>query len=430
MMRKTFSTILLVSTLVLVLSAGVMAEEEIELTVAAGSVGQELELTEEAAERFEEEHPNVEVEVLDTPELADDRRGLYLQYLEAESAKVDVYQIDVIWPGELASHFVDLNEYGAEEVADEHFDPIIENNTVDGELVAIPWFTDAGLLYYRTDLLEEYGYDGPPETWEELEEMAKTIQEGEREDNEDFWGYVWQGDVYEGLTCNALEWIHSNGGGTIINDDQEITINNEKAVEAIEMAADWPGEISPNGVVEMAEESARKHWEAGNAAFMRNWPFAYPLGNEEDKEIAGKFDVAPLPAGDRGQSATLGGWNLAVSKYSEHTEEAAELALFMASYEEQKIRAVEGSFQPTIEELYEDEDVIEANPFFERLYDVFVNAVPRPSTPTGDQYSEVSELSYQAIHDVITGEEDAQSALEYLELELIDKTGFAVDDVD
>ncbi|MFW6030700.1 MAG: ABC transporter substrate-binding protein, partial [Halanaerobiales bacterium] len=140
-MKKFFGTILLLSVVVLVFSAGVLAEEEIELTIAAGSVGQELELTQEAAERFEEEHPNVKVEVLDTPELADDRRGLYLQYLEAESSKVDVYQVDVIWPGELASHFVDLNEYGADEVTDKHFDAIIENNTVDGELVAIPWFT-------------------------------------------------------------------------------------------------------------------------------------------------------------------------------------------------------------------------------------------------------------------------------------------------
>src|SRR5690606_21411290 len=108
--------------------------------------------------------------------------------------------------GILAEHLVDLNPYVGDAIND-YFPAIVENNTVDGALVGIPYFTDAGLLYYRTDLLEKYGYEGPPTTWAELEEMATTIQEGERgEGNPDFWGYVWQGAAYEGLTCNGLEW--------------------------------------------------------------------------------------------------------------------------------------------------------------------------------------------------------------------------------
>ncbi len=353
--------------------------------------------------------------------MSDDRKGLYLQYLEAESPNIDVFQIDVIWPGELSEHLLDLNEYGAEEVADMHFEAIIENNTVDGKLVAIPWFTDAGLLYYRTDLLEKYGYDGPPETWQELEEMAAVIQEGEREENPDFWGYVWQGNAYEGLTCNALEWIESNGGGTIINDDREVTINNEKAKTAVEMAASWVGEISPPGVTGLVEESSRKIFEAGNAAFLRNWPYVYALASQEDKATAGKFDVAPLPAGDSGESAaTLGGWNLAVNKYSEHPEIAADLALFIAGYKIQKLRAVEGSFNPTIKELYQDEEVLEANPFFASLYDVFINAVPRPSSQAGKQYGQISERFYQATYSVLNGESDVETAYSYLELEIED----------
>ena len=140
-----------------------------------------------------------------TPDLANDRLGLYLQFLEAKSPKVDVYQVDVIWPGDLAQHFIDLNEYGAEKVADKHFQEIVQNNTVNGRLVAIPWFTDAGLLYYRTDLLEKYDRK-VPETWTELQETAKYIMEKERAaGNPDFYGYVWQGNAYEGLTCDALE---------------------------------------------------------------------------------------------------------------------------------------------------------------------------------------------------------------------------------
>ncbi|MFP4370642.1 MAG: ABC transporter substrate-binding protein [Halanaerobium sp.] len=424
-MRKN---LLLVLALVFVIafSGAVVAEEDIELTIAGGAVGQEKELTEKAAEMYEEENPDVKVEVLDTPDLSNDRLGLYLQFLEAESSKVDVYQIDVIWPGDLAEHFIDFYDYGAEEIVDDHFEEIVDNNTTtDGRLVALPWFTDAGLLYYRKDLLEKYDRE-VPETWDELEETAKYIMEKEREDgNDDFYGYVWQGNAYEGLTCDALEWTFSNGGGKIVNDDQQITINNDKAIEIIDQAAGWVGDISPTGVTGMGEEDARSMYEAGNALFMRNWPYAYNLANEEGKPTAGNTDVAPLPAGDSGKSAaTLGGWNLGVSKYSEHREEAAELAMFLAGEEVQKMRAIEGSFNPTIKSLYEDEDVLEEVPFFGSLYEVFTNAVARPSTATAPRYNQVSELFYQSVHSVLTGESDAREAIEYLELELMDTTDF------
>jgi len=404
-----------------------VAQEKVVVTVAAGAVGQELELTREAAQRYMESHPDVEVRVIDTPDLATDRYGLYLQFFEARRSDIDVYQIDVIWPGDLAEHLLDLYEFGAKEIADKHFPAIVENNTVDGRLVGIPWFTDAGLLYYRTDLLEKYGLE-VPKTWAEFEEAARIIQEGERaEGNEDFWGFVWQGNAYEGLTCNALEWIYSNGGGTIISPDGVITINNPNAIEAIEMAARWVGTISPAGVTGFAEEDARSIFQSGNAAFMRNWPYAYALGQSEESVIAGKFDVAPLPAGRSGHgAATLGGWQLAVSKYSNNPEIAADVALFMASPEEQKIRAIKGSFTPTIMALYEDPEVLEATPFFATLYDVLINAVARPSTITAPNYNEISTLFFRAVHSVLTGAKDAASAFEELELELQALTGFEI----
>jgi trehalose/maltose transport system substrate-binding protein len=401
--------------------------EEVVLRIFAGNVGMEKELTEGAAQRFMEQNPGVTVEVVDTPNFVEDRLGTYLQLFEAQSPEGDVFQIDVIWPGDLAEHFVDLYEYGAADVVDEHFPAIVENNTVDGKLIGIPWFTDAGLLYYRTDLLEKYNLE-PPTTWDELEAAAQTIQDGERADgNPDFWGFVWQGNAYEGLTCDALEWVKSNGGGTVISPDSVITINNQNAIDILEQASGWVGTISPDGVTAFGEEEARAVWQAGNAAFMRNWPYAYSLGNADDSVIKGLFDVSPLPAGASGSgAATLGGWQLAVSKYSEHPEEAAALALFMASYEEQKVRAIEGSLNPTIMSLYEDADVLEATPFFGSLYDVFINAVARPSTATAPQYSDVSALFFNAVHSVLTGEADAATAMEELELDLEDQTGFPI----
>ncbi len=402
--------------------------DQVTVVVASGSVGMEMELSVKAAEMFEASHPNINVELLNSPDLADDRLGLYLQLFEAQSTEVDVLQVDVIWPGDLAEHLIDLNpyveKYGADFgiQLDDYFPAIVENNTVDGELVAIPWFTDAGLLYFRTDLLEKYGYAGPPATWDELTEMAQTIQDGERgEGNQDFWGFVWQGNAYEGLTCDALEWVASYGGGTVVSPDGVITINNENAAAALDRAASWVGSISPDGVTGMAEEDARAIWQSGNAAFMRNWPYAYSLGQGDDSQVVDLFDVSPLPAGEGGSpAATLGGWQLSVSEYSEHPDEAAQVALYFAGPEIQKLRAIEGSLNPTIQSLYQDEDILEAAPFFGSLYDVFTSAVARPSTVTAPQYAETSRIFFTNAHAVLTGDSDGQTAVENMEADLQD----------
>ncbi|MCB0111923.1 MAG: extracellular solute-binding protein, partial [Caldilineaceae bacterium] len=249
----------------------------------------------EEAVAYCEEQTGITIDVQNGPESATDRLALYLQFFGAGSGDIDLMQIDVIWPGILAEHLIDLRPYLSDEQYNSYFQAIVENNTVDGALVGIPWFTDAGLLYYRSDLLEKYGFDGPPETWAELEEMATTIQEGERADNSDFWGFVWQGAAYEGLTCDALEWQYSWNGGTIVEPDGTISINNENAAAAFDMAAGWVDNISPPGVVSYMEEDARGVWQGGNAAFMRNWPYAYALGNAEDSVIKDSFGVVPLP---------------------------------------------------------------------------------------------------------------------------------------
>jgi len=183
----------LVVTLIVGLPILSRAEEKIKITIATGAVGLEKELPDQALAMYMKDHPNIEAKSIDTPDSATDRLGLYLQFFQAKSPEVDVFQIDVIWPGDLAEHLIDMNQYGAAEVAKEHFPAIVQNNTVKGKLVGLPWFTDAGLMYYRTDLLEKYGYKEPPKTWDELEAMALKIQEGERKSNPDFWGFVWQG---------------------------------------------------------------------------------------------------------------------------------------------------------------------------------------------------------------------------------------------
>ncbi|MEZ4863227.1 MAG: ABC transporter substrate-binding protein [Caldilineaceae bacterium] len=368
------------------------------------------------------EQTGLDVEVVNGPESATDRIAQYLQFFSAQSSDVDVLMIDVIWPGILAEHLIDLSPYV--ENPDAYFQRIMQNNTVDGALVGIPWFTDAGILYYRTDLLEKYGYSAPPATWTELQEMATKIQEGERASNPDFWGFVWQGNAYEGLTCDALEWQVSNGGGEIVESDGTISINNEYAAAAFDQAAGWVNTISPPGVVSYQEEDARGVWQAGNAAFMRNWPYAYSLGNAEDSAIKGNIAVVPLPKGDGPDARnadTLGGWQMAVSKYSKNPEAAAQFAACIAGPEAQKLLALGDSKLPTIGDLYQDEEILAKNPFFSQLYDVFNGgAVARPSTVTSDKYNEVSTIYFTEVNKVLTGAQTGQQAVEAIESQLQD----------
>ncbi len=417
---KLLKSILIVSVIVM-LSVSAYAEKTL-ITVTSGQPNAvEADLMQELTEQFMKEHPDIEVRWQYGPRSATDLLGLYLQFFEAQSPEVDVMAIDVIWPGDLSNNLVDLYQFeGFKEAAKGHFSAIVKNNTVEGRLVGMPWMTDAGILYYRTDLLEKYGYSGPPETWDKLEEMAKTIQEGERENgNADFWGFVWQGNAYEGLTCNALEWIKSSGGGSVVEPDGTISVYNDEAIEAIERAAGWVGTISPPGVTGFMEEDARRAWQAGNAAFMRNWPYAYSLGNNEDSAVKGKFDVTNLPGAEPGMSAaTLGGWQIAISQYSEHPEAAAKVAMFLTSEKVQKARATELSILPTIKDLYKDEDVLEARPFMGKLYNVFTNAVARPSTATSPKYNQVSTLFFNAVYDVLVGRKEAGDVLAVLELDI------------
>jgi trehalose/maltose transport system substrate-binding protein len=289
---------------------------------------------------------------------------------------------------------------------------------VKGKLVAMPFFTDAGVLYYRTDLLEKYGYKEPPKTWEELAEMAKKIQDGERQaGHPDFQGFVFEGKASESVTCNAIEWIYSYGGGTIIDPDKKVTINNPNAIKALESAKAWVGTISPQGVVSYGEEEARNIWQAGNAAFMRNWPYAYALGQDPKSVISGKFAATVIPKGgaDGKNAACLGGWNLMVSAYSKNPEVAADLVRYLTSTAAQKKRAIELSQLPTRPEVYKDQDVLSKNPWFANAVEILNNAIARPSTVTGADYNQVSTIFFQSVNKVLTGGEAAPQAVSDVE---------------
>jgi trehalose/maltose transport system substrate-binding protein len=343
----------------------------------------------------------IDVQVVPRPTSSDESFSQYQRTFQGQSSDMDCGMIDVVWPGALAPHLVDLTDAISADMTD-FYDTIIQNNTIDGKLVGIPWFGDFGMLYYRTDLMEKYGYSAPPETWDELEEQAQKIMEGETGANPNFTGFVFQGNAYEGLTCNALEWLNSQGGGTIVDENNEVTLDTDPAKAALTRAQKWVGGIAPAGVTGYQEDQTLNAFQTGNAAFARNWPYMYSSNQSDASAVKGKFDVAPLPAqSGSDHSGTVGGWQIAVSNYSKNKEAAIEYAKYITSAEVQKFRAIITSFVPTRASVSEDADVLKALPFLETLADVV--RVTRPSRAAGENYNELSTDFFQGCNQILTG---------------------------
>ncbi|WP_374730037.1 ABC transporter substrate-binding protein [Nitratireductor rhodophyticola] len=409
---KTLATAIIGSSLLMYSASAA------ELNIVHGAIGKDNEVLRAELDRFEEQTGHT-VNIVSMPESTTDQFGQYKLWLAAQSSDIDVYRIDVIGAPQIAEHFIDLKEHTKDIIGD--FVPAaVESQTVGDKLVALPMFLGAPALYYRKDLLEKYN-EPVPKTWQQMTETARRIMNAEREaGNSDIWGFVFQGAAYEGLTCNAQEWIASFGGGRIVETDGSIGINNPKAVEALELAKSWIGSIAPEGVLNYKEEDARGLFQSGNAVFMRNWNYAYALAAGDDSPVKDSFAVTTLPVGAEGEksAATLGGWHLGVSKYSKHPEEAIELVRFLNNYDNQKERAIITSRPPTLNAVYADAEVGEAQEFIPLWKPVVDNALPRPSAATKRKYNEVSSEFWTAVHNTLSGDGSAEQNLRKLEARL------------
>jgi trehalose/maltose transport system substrate-binding protein len=348
----------------------------------------------------------IKVKLVPHPSASDAAYSQLARNFSAKSSSIDVAMLDVVWPGAFAPYLVNLKP-ALGKAAKHHAQGIITNDTVGGKLVAMPWFGDFGILYYRTDLLRKYGYSKPPTTWTALGTMARKIQNGERASNPNFYGFVYQGNSYEGLTCNALEWIASNGGGHMI-DSGKVTINNPRAVSILNLMRGWVGTISPRGVTSYQEEDARNVFAAGNAAFLRNWPYAYAAN--QDSPVKGKFSVTVLPHGPSGTSVgTVGGWQLAVSKYSKHKGAAIALVRYLTSAPVQRYDAIFNTNVPTIPAVAKIPAVVKANPYLKPEI-ANVTRVTRPARDLRAKYQQGSQIIYQDINQILNGQ-DAKNVL-------------------
>jgi trehalose/maltose transport system substrate-binding protein len=318
------------------------------------------------------------------------------------SGTIDSARIDVVWPGAFGQYLVDLKKSAGSLLSLEDKN-IVANDTIGGHVVALPYQGDFGMLYYRTDLLKKYGYSAAPTTWTQLTAMAKKIQDGEQKTNKNFHGFIFQGNAYEGLTCNALEWIASYGGGTIVDRKGNVTLDNAKAKAALKLAQSWIGTISPKGVTTYQESDTHGAFTAGDAAFARNWPYMTAIAEAAGSKVAGKWAVAPLPHGPGGKSyATVGGWQVAVSKFSKHPAAAIAWAKYYASKPAQVWRAVHSAIVPTMPSVGSVASVKKVMPFLSTVGNKEIR-VTRPSTVLKTKYNQGSTYIYQGVNQILNG---------------------------
>ncbi len=366
--------------------------------------------------RFEAETPH-KLQFIDLPRASDEKLSMLQQIFATKDGNVvDVMAIDVVWPGVLERHLLDLTDK-VKDLEPAFFPSVWQNNIVNGRIKGVPNFIDAGVLFYRTDLLEKHG-EQPPKTWQEMARIAAKVQDAERAaGSKNLHGFVFHGKAYEGLSCEALEWVSSFGGGSFVEPDGSVSANNPKAVAAFKLVASWIGTISPKGVLGYQEEEARAVFQNGDAVFMRNWPYAYLLSQDDSSPVKGKVGMMLLPSGGEGgrHAAALGGWQWAVSAYTKAPEASIALVRMLSDAQTQKQNFLQMGVSPSRLDVYEDPEVKAKGPHLVLLKEAFASAVARPSTATRGEYPKVSKAIWNAAYDTLSGRASAEAALADLE---------------
>jgi trehalose/maltose transport system substrate-binding protein len=341
-------------------------------------------------------------------------RRLYDDLFAAKADDIDVLELDIVWPGTLAKHLLDLGPMTGD--AREHFASAVGAFTVGGRLLAVPWYSNIGRLFYRRDLLEKYQM-AVPQTWDELVASARTLQERERAaGNSGFFGYVFEGRPSEGLTCQALEWFASHAGPGLIAVDGAVVVNNPMNKTALTKAVAWLGVISPMTLLDMNGEDSLRFFMDGKAAFVRYWSDGFGVLRAADSPVRGHVAMTDLPKGEDGgrRAGVIGGSGLAVSRYSKVPEIALDLIAWLTSAQEQKRRASVAGVGPSRPALYEDRDLVTLYPHYPALRQSVEAAILRPAGVTRAKYDEASEEFSEAVHRALLRRVDASKALDEL----------------
>jgi multiple sugar transport system substrate-binding protein len=356
--------------------------------------------------RFEKTHPQIKVELIEGPPDTDTREDMYSTSLLAQEGTYDLIYMDIIWVAKFAaSHWIiPLDKYFPPEQRKAFLPGDIAGSIYQGKIYRVPMRSDAGVLYYRKDLLAQAGI-APPETWQDLVEIAQKLQHPPQ-----IWGFVFQGKQYEGLVCNFLELLWG-AGGELFDDQGQLTVDNTVAIETLQWMRDLIHQykISPPGVTTYQEEESRHLFQQGKAIFLRNWPYVWSLAQKIDSPVRNKIGIIPMVHKKGYESAaTLGGWGFGISSFTKNRQAAWEFIRFATSYQGQKIFHLRSGAIPTRHALFKDPEILNQNPHYSNLYRILLKARPRPAHP---RYAAISDILQQHLSAALVDRDTPHEAL-------------------
>jgi multiple sugar transport system substrate-binding protein len=322
--------------------------------------------------------------------------------------------MDVVWTAEFAAKGY-VEPLPADQFpTDKFLKPTVDSATYFNKLYGYPSTSDGGLLYYRKDLLDKYKLK-PPTSFDEMKAACDTIQAGEKDSK--LACFAGQYNKYEGLTVNFAEAVNS-AGGVIVDDNGKPNVATPEATKGLSTLVDWfKGGQIPKAAITWQEEQGRKAFQNGELIFHRNWGYVYNLANKTDgsSEIAGKFDVAPLPGITGPGVSSLGGHNYAIAKNADNKGTAVDFLKFMSSPEVQKSNCLATSSTPTLAALYTDPDIVKKFPYMPIQLKSVEGAKPRPKAV---EYGDVTLAIQDAAYGALQGQTQPDAALQALQAKL------------
>lgn len=337
---------------------------------------------------FEEKNPDIRIQIIEGPSASDLYENLYTSAFILGDSPYDLINMDVVWAAKFAAAgwIQDLSDRITEEQLKAFLDNDVEAGRYEGKLYRIPLRSDAGMLYYRKDLLEKAGMQ-PPETFDELTKISQKLQAKKAVT----WGYVWQGRQYEGLAAMFVEILEGFGGFWVNPDTKEVGLDQPEAIQAVEFLKNTiQTGISPTGVTTYQEEETRRLFQNGDAVFLRNWPYVWPLAQGETSKVKDKIGIKPMiHAPGKPSGACLGGWGLGISKTSKHQELAWKAIEYFTSAEAQRPYILKTGYLPSRKELFTDSEILKKYPHYSQFLEIVENTVLRPPIA---QYAQVSDI--------------------------------------
>ncbi len=369
--------------------------------------GQDIANWKPFVKEFEQKNSNIRIDLIEGPFDSNLVENLYTSAFLLGESPYDIINMDIVWvPKFAAAGWVrDLTDKISPQQLSKFIPGNVEGGRYRGKLYRIPHASDAGMLYYRKDILEQAGITAP-KTFEDMVKISQNLQK----QGKSTWGYLWQGKQYEGVSAMFVEVLSGFGGFWANPQTFEVGLDKPEAIKAVEFLKNTIASgISPPGVTTYGEEETRLLFQNGKALFLRNWPYVWKLANTEGSKVRGKIAIEPMLSsiGKAGGSC-LGGWGWGIAKTSKHPEQAWKAIQYLTSEETQRKFILETGLVPSYKSLFTNKEIVAKYPHYPQLLKVVERPALRPPIA---QYAQASDILQRYLSSAFTGRMSAEQAM-------------------